>query len=202
MRLLLVTAPTLEPVTLAQARAHCRVTHTGDDDLLTELIVVAREAVESFVGRALVHRTYDLKSDGFPCEWTLPMAPAASVTSITYVDTDGTTQTLAADQYATILAGGTPGCDAGRIVPAYGVVWPVTRGTPEDVTVRFVAGYGAAASAVPSVFKHAIKVMVEDLYEERGSYVTGTIVAALPTAVERLLMPYRTALTLVGAKED
>lgn len=201
MRLVLVTPPALEPVTLAEARVQCR-SHPDDDDLLTELIVVAREAAEAFVGRALILRTYDLKTDGFPSEWSLPMAPAASVSSITYVDIDGTTQTLAADQYATLLAGGTPGCDAGRIVPAYGVVWPATRGTPESVTVRFVAGYGAAAANVPSVFRHAIKVMVEDLYEERGSYVTGTIVTALPTAAQRLLAPYRTALTLVGAQED
>lgn len=202
MRLLLVTAPTLEPVTLAQARAQCRVTHTADDDLITDMIVTARVSVESFVGRSLVHRTYDLKCDGFPCEWTLPMAPAASVTSITYVDSNGTTQTLASDQYVLLGGGGTPGCKSGRIVPAYGVTWPSTRGTPEDVTVRFVAGYGAAASDVPSVFKSAMKTLVEDLYEERGSYVTGTTVVALPTAMERSLIPYRTALTLVGAEEN
>ena len=202
MRLVLVTAPTVEPVTLAEARANSRVFHNADDGLVLSLISSAREVAESVLGRALVNRTYDLKCDGFPSAWSMPMAPLSSVTSITYSDTNGTSQTLAADQYQVISGGGTPGCDAGRIVPAYGVTWPATRGTPEDVVVRFVAGYGAAASSVPSIFNHAIKIMIEDFYRIHGSYVTGTTVATIQTSAENLLAKYRTAHALVGAMEE
>lgn len=200
MRLVLVTPPASEPLTVAEAKAHLRVFHSGDDDVIEDMITTAREAVETYLGRALITQTWALKDDDFEASYRLPKAPLASVASITYVDSNGTTQTLAADQYVVLASGVDRACEPGRIVPAYNVVWPAVRGEPDDVVVQFVAGYGAA-SAVPQTFKSAMKVLLEDLYEERGSYVTGTIVAALPTAWERTLAPYRTPLSLVPVED-
>ena len=200
MRLVLVTPPASEPLTVAEAKAHLRVFHSGDDDVIEDMITTAREAVETYLGRALITQTWALKDDDCEASYRLPKAPLASVASITYVDSNGTTQTLATDQYVVLASGVDRACEPGRIVPAYNVVWPSVRGEPDDVVVQFVAGYGAA-SAVPQTFKSAMKVLLEDLYEERGSYVTGTIVAALPTAWERTLAPYRTPLSLVPVED-
>jgi len=154
MSLTLVTAPTAEPVSLADVKLHLRVDTTAEDDLIDGLVVSARDYAESFTRRAFPQQTWDLKSDGFPCapEFYLPKAPCLSVTSIAYIDTDGATQTLATSVYDTDLPTG-PMARAGRIFLKYQQVWPQTRDIPNAVTVRFVAGY----AAIPAMVELCIK---------------------------------------------
>lgn len=145
----------------ASLGAGAPTTNTTGDPLISALISAARAAAEQELHRYLITQTLDAYFDSFPCvgrmvigsrypeqipnEFRLP--PLQSVTSITYVDTAGATQTLAADQY-TVDTKSQPA----RITPAYGVSWPATREQANAVTVRFVAGYGAA-SAVPDIIK-------------------------------------------------
>ena len=127
MSLFLVTAPTKEPVSLADAKTHLRVDVDDENDLIASLIVAAREYVETFTHRALVTQTWDLKLDQFPCRgeaiW-LPKPPASSVTSITYTATDGTSTTWSSALYTTDLPTG-PTARMGRITPAYGEYLPL-----------------------------------------------------------------------------
>ena len=60
------------------------------------------------------------------------------------------------------------------------------------VTVRFVAGYGAA-SAVPETVKAAIKLLVGHLYEHREAVTLGHLSRSLQYGLERLLWPYKMA---------
>jgi hypothetical protein len=50
--------PAAEPVTLAEAKQHCRVTITDDDDLISLYIQAALEDVEAFLARSLVNKGY------------------------------------------------------------------------------------------------------------------------------------------------
>jgi uncharacterized phiE125 gp8 family phage protein len=84
-----------------------------------------------------------------------------SVTSIIYVATDGTSTTLATTEYQVDAT-----TEPGRVAPAYGKIWPVTRAQMSAVTVVFVAGYGAA-SAVPDLIKTAMRLLVGCWYEQR-----------------------------------
>lgn len=169
-------------------------------------------------GRTLITTTYDLKLDGFPCGYSsalgqfdynnrylerqflggtgmrpiiIPKPPLISVTSITYVDTDGATQTWASSNY-TVDAPVGDFAEPGRICPVYGQVYPVTRAQPAAVTIRFVAGYGAAASAVPQPIKSAMKLLIGIWYANReaGLIVRGSA-DVLPYGVDALLQPYR-----------
>jgi len=95
MSLVQTIAPASEPITLTEAKAHLRVEtdFTEDDTIIGTFISAARESCEARTGRQLVTATYALRLGGFPCgdSIELPKPPLVSVTSITYVDTDGTT---------------------------------------------------------------------------------------------------------------
>ena len=143
MPLTLVTPPTLEPLTLAEATSHLRVDLNDDDDLITDLITAAREYAETVTRRALLTQTWDLKLDAFPASSgtpvRLPFPPLQSVTSIQYVDTNGDTQTWSSDDYIVDAPSG-PQAVQGRITPAYQESYPTTRGIINAVTIRFVTG--------------------------------------------------------------
>jgi len=156
----------------ASLGAEAPSTNSTSDPLLGALIASARAAAELELRRYLVTQTLDAYFDAFPCgersEILLP--PLQSVTSITYVDIDGATQTLAADQYQ-VDAKSQPA----RIKPAYGLTWPSTREQDNAVIVRFVAGYGPAA-AVPACIKQWMLMRIATMYEKTDGVITGTIV--------------------------
>ncbi len=188
MGLVLVTAPGVEPVSLAEAKSHLRVDTTDDDALITALITAAREQVENDTRRALVTQTWDYVLDAFPSgsEIVLPLPPLQSVTSITYRDKDGNSSTFDASNYVVDTAG-----MFGRVVLKSGVTWPsVTLYPAGAVTVRFVAGYGDAG-AVPQSLKQAILLLVGHLYENREAAIMGTIVRDLPLGYDALVWQRR-----------
>jgi uncharacterized phiE125 gp8 family phage protein len=184
------TQPTEEPVTLPEAKEHLRIIDdTSQDTKISSLITVAREWCEEFTCRSLVSTIFDLTLDCFPDECggeiRLPRSKVQSVQSVKYYDTDGTLQTMDAADYFAALAG-----EPGRIVPALNTFWPVTRDLPEQVIVRFTAGYGDADD-VPKAIKQAMLLLIGSMYENREDEVTGTITQKLKGGAENLLWPYR-----------
>lgn len=187
-----VTAPPLEPLTLDEAKAHCRVDGATDDALLTALVQVAREWCEGVTERALVTQTWRLTLDAFPLDprdpcapIRLPRPPLQAVTSVQYVDATGATQTLDPAQYVV-----EPGTLPGQIRLAYGAAWPMTRRQPGAVTITYTAGYGAAATDVPAALRQAMLLMIGDLYANREAQLIGTITSANPAA-DALIGGYR-----------
>ena len=174
------TAPAVEPVTLAEAKAHCRVDTTADDTLMQGYITTAREWVEDYIDRALVTQQLVMKLDAFPAEIELPRPPmiasgTATAVTITYVTGEaGGTATLSASEYR-VDRDSTPGV----IRTLYGGSWPSHLLDQNSVTVSWWAGYGDAAS-VPQRVKSAILMCVHELYEKRGD-------GAMPAAAMRLL---------------
>jgi uncharacterized phiE125 gp8 family phage protein len=164
-------------------------TNTTDDPLLRMLITSARQAAETELHRYLITQTLDAYFDAFPDEspYEIRLPPLASVTSITYVDTDGASQTLAANQYS-VDAKTIPA----RITPAYGVSWPSTREQNNAVTVRFVSGYGAAAD-VPQCIRNWMLMRIKTLYDTRDQIIVGPsgMVQIPPAFIDSLLDPER-----------
>ena len=156
------TATTLTDNTAnASLGADAPSTNTTSDPQLGDWNTAAREYGETCTHRAFITQTWDDKRDGFPSGldddggiW-LPKAPLISVTSISYIDTAGVTQTWSSALY-TVDAPAGPKARFGRITPIYGQLFPVTRDIENAVTIRFVAGYGAA-SAVPRLIKTCLK---------------------------------------------
>lgn len=166
--LTLVTAPTLEPLTDSEAANQVRVPTEGGyyNEELRRLIKAARLEVERRLNRQLLNATYDFKFDRFPCGYDsriyIPKAPLSSVTSITYTDADGDSQTLATSVYKVIASR-----EPGEIALKSSQAWPTVYDEPDVVTVRFVAGYGATAASVPEGIRQAMLLMITDWFENR-----------------------------------
>lgn len=189
MGLSVVIPPADEPVSLAEAKKHCRVDHPNDDALIAGYILAARQWAETYLRRALCTQTLDYTLDCWPGEIVLPRPPHQSVTSISYVDAAGATQVLATSEYQVDLSSDSL---AARIRPAYQKTWPTIRlDTFNPITVRYVAGYGGNPSNIPDSIRSAILLLIGDLYENREDVVIGTISSQLPLAAKHLMDPYR-----------
>lgn len=175
-----LTAPEVEPVTLAEAKAHIRVDTSTDDTLISGYITTAREWTEDYLDRALVTQRLVMRLDTFPAEIELPRPPmvasgTATAVIVTYVTGEaGGTATLSASSYR-VDREATPGI----IRNLYGGTWPSHLIDQNSVSVTWFAGYGAAAD-VPQRVKSAILMCVHELYEKRGD-------AHMPDAAKRLL---------------
>lgn len=153
MKSVLATAATVEPVTPVDLIEHSRIDAHDEDVFLGKLLKEAREAVEEIIWRKLIEQTWDQSFDGWEDPMYLVWAPASSITSITYVDNDDVTQTLGATIYELGDENG-----LGIVRRQHDQVWPTCRGHPDDITVKYVCGYGAAASDVPAQLKAAIRI--------------------------------------------
>lgn len=183
--------PAVEPLSLAQAKRQVEVA-TGEthwDQLLEEdLIPAAREWVEEWTRRQLITATWQLTLDRFPDRphlW-LPRPPIQSVTSLQYYDTDGVEQTWAASNYLLAADG-----DDGRLATAPEISWPQTQQRLDAVTVSYVAGFGDAAADMPAGIRHALRLLVEHWFENRGPVVVGTVANSLQFSLESILWNYR-----------
>lgn len=189
--------PASPAVSLATAKAHLRVDHTADDDLITRLLLGACEDAGRECGTGVGAATYTLVLDEFPgpnvpaallpdyraVPWghrlrateaviDLGVSPVTAVSAFTYYDESGTLVTLTGADYW--LAG-----PAGRVAPAAGY-WPATQpGRPGAVSLTFTAGTTPAPQIVDAVL-----LIVGDRYAHRGD---GDGRKGIPEAARRLL---------------
>jgi uncharacterized phiE125 gp8 family phage protein len=191
------TGPATEPVTTQEYKDHLRVDITTDDTLIDGLGTAAREWAEMYTRRAFVTQTWDVILDEFPGTQNerfqehrgdiilIPKAPLQSITSITYVDENGDSQTFSSGDYIVDTAS-----EPGRVFPIINEVWPTIQSVGQAVTVKFVAGYGAA-SAVPEGIKLALKMIVGAWYNNREDYCIGGKFQTVPFGARSLLDGFR-----------
>lgn len=181
-----ISQPSVEPITLAEAKAHLRVTHDDDDLEINAMISDARAACEDRLQRTLITSGWRLTLPAFQPVIYLAMGDVQSVMTVTYTDPNGTIQTLSPSAYQLGRSNGQP-----VLVPAPGQSWPATQaGVIEAVTVEYLAGYGNSAHNVPPPIKRWIKLALGDLFENGQATRIGDTVNPLPFA-EGLLDTYR-----------
>lgn len=170
-----VTPPTAEPVTRAEAKSHCRIDGTDDDDYVDLLIKVARRHIETTTNRALVAQTWDWVLDNFPNNtfsssyytdnlrsmWVggldswdyidayskgILLLPKNPLISVTSIKYVDTSSVEQTWSSASYTVDTGP--RVGRIYPVYNGEWPVdVRQYPKAVTIRFVCGYEDSAAS-------------------------------------------------------
>ena len=190
----IVTPPAIEPISLTEAKKHLRLvitdadaaTYTDEDAKITALIVSAREYVETVTRRALITQTWDAVIDDFPAtkEISLPYPPLQSVTSVSYLNTDGNAASFT--DFTADLFGH-------KIKLNYESEWPETR-DESVITIRFICGYGATADAVPVSIRQAMLLLIGHWHlnpEATALNQRGASTELLPLGVDSLLSGYR-----------
>lgn len=185
----LVTAPTEEPLSESEAKAHLRVSATDEDGLIGDYVAAARSWCEEYTGRRFVTQTWDAHFACWPTDgvFELPLPPLQSVTSIKYTNEGVAEATLSASVYEVITQ-----VEPGRVILAANQSWPsgsLDVGLP--VVVRFVCGYGLSV-ATPAGVRQAIRWLVGHMNENREAVSTLNVPpVVLPMGVRWALDPLR-----------
>lgn len=184
-------APTVEPVTLIDALRQCRTApdDSTEDARIQAYIVATRGMAEHEIGQRLITQTWQYVLDAWPADGciTLPQTPVQSVGSVTYVNSAGTTTTLAPEAYRLDKRG-----QRAVLRPAYGTTWPSdVRSDVAVITITYVVGFGDAGDAVPGPIREWMLVHVAAMNEQRSAVSeVGNNMAPLPY-VSHLLDEWR-----------
>ena len=165
-------APTTTPVTLDELKDKLRISGNEFDTELQVHLDGATDYCQEYQWAQFCTATFVERFDSFPCEFRPQRNPLRSVTSLAYVDSGGTTQTIVENTDYTVDIYSIPA----RVVPAYSKSWPASRGHINDVTLTYVAGYGGVDD-VPDEVRLAILLKAARTYEhcEDGGAMDGVI---------------------------
>lgn len=151
----LVTAATLKPVTLLQAKKHCEVPldDTTHEDQLEMLIDVATDQFENDCDICLLTQSHKVYLQDWPERIYLPKRPIQSVTSVRYYDSSNSQQTLSTSIYSL-------NPPERSLVLKINQDWPsVATDRWDAIEVEYVCGF-ASADSVPAAARHAVLMLV------------------------------------------
>lgn len=175
-----IAEPAIEPVSVSELKSFLRITHEGDDALLTDMIKAARMFCENYTGKVFISRTFKIVFDRLNNNRIIPLAkgPLVSVSNVKTFDVDGNDVPISSDNYI---------IDTNRIVMNDGANLRLPARDTRILEVNFTAGYGNAAADVPESIKQAILMKATYMYEQRGDIP----VSAPFDMIASLLKPYK-----------
>lgn len=178
------TGPSVEPISLAEATAQLRLEETSENDAVASLISAARVHVERFYGLALISQAWTLRLDDWPRnpEIALPVWPVAAIEAVKVIGEEGAAFLIDEAHYVADL-----GARPARLVRRPDRHWPRPGRLAGGIEIDFTAGFGPTADDVPQPIRHALKLFIGLLYEDRQALAT----MAEPPALAALLSPYR-----------
>jgi uncharacterized phiE125 gp8 family phage protein len=188
MPLILNAGPAVEPVSLAETKAHLRIDGTAEDTLIGSLIVTSRLHLETALSLSLVTQGWSWFFDAWPrgAVVKLPLRPVQSIAAVRLYDEAGDATTLDPDTY---LLDGTSA--PARFVRQGALVWPKPGRIANGIEIAFTSGYGDAAADVPEPIRHALRLLIAHWYEHRTPFEVGAAATPPPDLVDQLLAPYR-----------
>lgn len=182
MGLKLVDPPAADILSLQEAKAWLKLETAEDDALVTALVAAARLAVEAACARKLVAQRWIWTLDAWPPDSVLrlPLSPLSALVAVRVSTSATQTVTLPMASLAVDAASDLP-----RIMVADA---PAPGLAAASIAVEAVFGYAATPAGVPESLRHAARLMLAALYENRGE-TPGAVV--LPPAAAVLVEPFR-----------
>lgn len=165
------------PVTVAEAKAHARITSNTDDAAIADMICTAAMDVEAMTGLALLSTTITHTTD--ECHTSiisLPVGPVASGAEATVdlIELDGTATPVTSGYWL----------EGGRYPRLHFTTTPGGR-----LRITYTAGFGVDADTLPRDLAMAIQDQALRLYDQRGSINDKG--AALSAMTARIIARYR-----------
>lgn len=174
-------------VPLEKAKAHLRVSHVLEDDLIKSYLAGLADELDGYsgsLGRALREQQWQLTISEAPCSGVirLPLVPFVAIDEIAFDDAAGDEQIADPGDYRVRRDQG-----FGVIEAAYGKSLPWA--SAQEIRVTYTVGY-TDDDPMPANIFNAILLMLGDIYTHRSAGVEGRVMTVNPT-VERLLAPFR-----------
>jgi uncharacterized phiE125 gp8 family phage protein len=171
-----------EPVTVAEAKAWCRIERDDEDELIAALVTAARETVERETRTVLAKRAFRIALDGVPADRTIwvPRTPIGAVTAVTSYGADGAPTSFPT---ASARPDRLCGADVLRLSEA------VAAAAANGIEVEFTAGF--EPGNVPEACRLAVKQIVAASYELRGAVAPDMQPGVFPRAARELVAPFR-----------
>jgi len=184
MPFFVVEQPTVEPVSLNDLRAQCRIDEdfNEEDELLKSYIIAAREYCEEFTGRHYAEKTMGYLGK-FPAgQASLELLPNTNeVLFIEYLDAAGLNTSIPTEDYISDLIS-----ICAAVVPLKD--WPIAKvNHPQPVTVHFECGGGECRAVV----KQSILLLASHWYQNREGSVIGAPSKEAEYSVHSLLAGQR-----------
>lgn len=209
------SAPAVEPITLAEAKAHLRIDTADEDGLIQSLIMTSRLHIEIALGLALISQSWSCFFDRWPSmsgsrvgplqpsgaafvlanaatrnyfaadAVTLPISPVKSVDAIRVYAEDGTFFALPLAGFTVDLVSRHP-----RIIRKQGTDTPQPGRCMNGLEIAVTCGFGATPADIPAPIRQALLLLVAHWYEHRDPGEIGTPEARIPDVVSHLLSNY------------
>ena len=188
MSLVLTSGPSVEPITLAEAKAHLRVEQTAEDALIGSLIITSRLHIETALGLALITQGWSYFIDRWPKsrDIILPLRPVQAINAIRIYADDTTYVTLPAGTFA-LDGAGLPA----RVVRTASATPSNPARASGGIEFALTAGFGATPAAVPAPIRQALLLLVAHWFEHRDPIEIGSAETRIPAVVSDLLAPYK-----------
>jgi uncharacterized phiE125 gp8 family phage protein len=156
----LVTGPTAEPLTLAEAKKQLEIASSDSthDVQLQSAIAEARQQWEHDTDSACCFQTWKVRFRYITDRLALPKRPIHSITSIKYYDGANNQTTWNASQYQLHI---------NEIRYAYQITLPAVADRWDAWEITYKLGYSQDATSVPAIAKRAMLLLVGHYFENR-----------------------------------
>ena len=181
----LITPPTQEPISVADAVGFLRSSGSAEESaLIAAFISAARETVENFTGRSLLTTGWKVVADGWSGNaFTLDRTPLVSVSAVKYYAEGATTLTTLDTSAYALITTTQPGQVLFMDEP------PALAERPDAVQIDFTAG-AASPDLIPPTLIHAVRLLAQNYYDNRAAFAASSV-NEIPLGLRHLLESQR-----------